>query len=235
MSLLTVSLGIPPGPGDQPAGFAVAMVPADSEGIERRPFWASSALAGTESDEVVLRDVVVPDAFIAYLGSEDEANAMQTHSFLWFELLLTASYLGIASALVERVLLAGRGTPTERSRLAIEVEGAMAALENAARAMMTGEQDQDALARLVMIRFAVQGAIDRATLHAAELLGGMAFVASNDVACLLASARRWRFIRRLVRALRRPRRLPGREAICDRVKLPLRILAHIHSRRRQVA
>ena len=40
-----------------------------------------------------------------------------------------------------------------------------------------------------MIRFAVQGAIDRVTLHAAELLGGIAFVSSNDVTCLLTSAR----------------------------------------------
>ena len=148
-----------------------------------------SALAGAESDEVVLRDVVVPEPFVAYLGSEAQANAMQTRSFIWFELLITSSYLGVASALVERVLLVGRGTPTERTLLAIEMEGSMAALENAARAMMNGEHDEDALARLIMVRFAVQGAIDRVTLHAAELLGGIAFVSSNDVTCLLTSAR----------------------------------------------
>ena len=189
MSWLTVSLCVPPGADGQPAGFAVAMVPASADGIERRPFWANSALAGAESDEVVLRDVVVPEPFVAYLGSEAQANAMQTRSFIWFELLITSSYLGVASALVERVLLVGRGTPTERTLLAIEMEGSMAALENAARAMMNGEHDEDALARLIMVRFAVQGAIDRVTLHAAELLGGIAFVSSNDVTCLLTSAR----------------------------------------------
>jgi len=73
--------------------------------------------------------------------------------------------------------------------LAIDVEGAMSALENAARAIMNGEQNDDALARLIMVRYAVQGAIDRVTLHAAELLGGIAFLTSNDVVCLLASAR----------------------------------------------
>ena len=189
MSWLTVSLCVPPGADGQPAGFAVAMVLASADGIERRPFWANSALAGAESDEVVLRDVVVPEPFVAYLGSEAQANAMQTRSFIWFELLITSSYLSVASALVERVLLVGRGTPTERTVLAIEMEGSMAALENAARAMMNGEHDEDALARLIMIRFAVQGAIDRVTLHAAELLGGIAFVSSNDVTCLLTSAR----------------------------------------------
>ncbi len=189
MALLTVSLSIPPGPDDQAGGLAVAILPADSAGIQRRPFWASSVLAGAESDEVILRNVVVPDAFVAYLGSEDEARAMQTHSFSWFELLITASYLGIASALVERVILAGRGTPTERSRLAFRIEGAMAALETAAHSMTNEGQDPHSLARLVMIRFAVQDTIDRVTVEAAELLGGMAFVESNDVACLLASAR----------------------------------------------
>jgi len=189
MSLLAVSFCVPPGADGQPAGFAIAVVPSDAEGLERRPFWSNSVLAGAESDEVVLRDVVVPEAFVAYLGSEAQAQAVQTRSFIWFELLISASYLGVASALVERVLLAARGTPTERTRLAIDVEGAMSALENAARAIMNGEQNDDALARLIMVRYAVQGAIDRVTLHAAELLGGIAFLTSNDVVCLLASAR----------------------------------------------
>lgn len=189
MALLTVSLCVPPGADGEPSGFAVAIVPADAEGVERRPFWTNSVLAGAESDEVVLRDVVVPDAFVAYLESEAQAQAVQTRSFVWFELLISASYLGVASAMVERVLLAGRGTPTERTGLAIDVEGAMGALENAARAMTDGQNDDDALARVIMARYSVQGAIDRVTLHAAELLGGIAFLSSNDVVCLLASAR----------------------------------------------
>lgn len=189
MGLLTVSLCVPPGADGQPTGFAVAMIPADAEGVERRPFWSNSVLAGAESDEVILREVAVPDAFVAYLESEVQAKAVQTRSFIWFELLISASYLGVASALVERVLLAGRGTPTERTRMAIDVEGAMGALENAARAMTEGQNDDDALARVIMARYAVQGAIDRVTLHAVELLGGIAFLSSNDVVCLLASAR----------------------------------------------
>lgn len=189
MGLLTVSLCVPPGADGQPTGFAVAMIPADAEGVERRPFWSNSVLAGAESDEVILREVAVPDAFVAYLESEVQAKAVQTRSFIWFELLISASYLGVASALVERVLLAGRGTPTERTRMAIDVEGAMGALENAARAMTEGQNDDDALARVIMARYAVQGAIDRVTLHAVELLGGIAFLSSNDLVCLLASAR----------------------------------------------
>ena len=43
---------------------AVGLVPADSPGIERRPFWKSHVLAGAESDEVILDDVHVPDDFV---------------------------------------------------------------------------------------------------------------------------------------------------------------------------
>jgi alkylation response protein AidB-like acyl-CoA dehydrogenase len=190
MALLTVSLCVPPGAEGEKSGFAVAIIPADAEGVERRPFWTNAVLAGAESDEVVLRDVVVPEAFVAYLADEAHAQAVQTRSFIWFELLISASYLGVASALVERVLLAGRGTPTERTRLAIDVEGAMGALENAARAITDGQNDdEEALARVIMARYAVQGAIDRVTLFAAELLGGIAFLSSNDIVCLLASSR----------------------------------------------
>jgi hypothetical protein len=40
-----------------------------------------------------------------------------------------------------------------------------------------------------MVRYAVQGAIERVTFQAAELPGGIAFLTSNDVVWLLASAR----------------------------------------------
>jgi hypothetical protein len=56
MDLFTVST--PPLPG-MDAGLAAAIIPADTPGIERRPFWQSPILAGAESDEVVLRDVLV--------------------------------------------------------------------------------------------------------------------------------------------------------------------------------
>src|SRR5262249_51451184 len=101
----------------------------------------------------------------------------------------------------------------ERTALAVEVEGAMAALEGIARAMAAdvvvqaarletraGEppaprgdpgarSGEDLLARALLVRYAVQQAVERAAARAAELLGGMAFVASPEVACLLASAR----------------------------------------------
>jgi alkylation response protein AidB-like acyl-CoA dehydrogenase len=186
MDLFTLST--PPLEG-MDVGLAVAIIPADTPGLERRPFWQSPILAGAESDEVVLRDVCVPEESFFPMGGSGRVNAVQDRGFLWFELLITASYLGIASALVERVLLSNRGGATERVTLATELEGGMAALEGIARAMLAGEKSNEELARMLLVRYSVQAAIDRATSLAFELLGGMAFIQSPEIAYLLAAAR----------------------------------------------
>lgn len=190
MDLLTASVSIPNKSGDG-SELAVVTIPATTPGIERRPFWTNSVLAGAESDEVILHDVKVPEQLISYTGSSGNLDYVQTRGFLWFELLISASYLGIASALVERTIAASKGTPSERTLLGIEVEGAMAALEGVAQSMMVGDSDQgnDQLARILFVRYAVQRAIERVTAHAVELLGGMAFISSPEVAYLFAAAR----------------------------------------------
>jgi alkylation response protein AidB-like acyl-CoA dehydrogenase len=186
MDLFTLST---PAPEGMAAGLAAAIIPADTPGIERRPFWQSPILAGAESDEVVLRDVFLPERELMPLGGPGRIDAVQQRGTLWFELLITASYLGIASALVERVLLSEKGSADERVSLATEVEAAMAALEGVARAMLAGERGNDELARVLLVRYAVQSTISRATSLAVELLGGMAFIRSPEVSYLLAASR----------------------------------------------
>jgi hypothetical protein len=65
-------------------------------------------------------------------------RGLLTAGFVWFQLLMTGSYLGAASALVERVLLNNRVPESERVRLLVEAEGAMLAAEGVARADITG-------------------------------------------------------------------------------------------------
>jgi alkylation response protein AidB-like acyl-CoA dehydrogenase len=93
----------------------------------------------------------------------------------------------MASALVERVLSAARGDAGERVNLVAEVEGAMAALEGVAQAMTAGERGNDMLARMLLVRYAVQGAIERAAARAVELLGANSFIQSPEVSYLLAA------------------------------------------------
>lgn len=188
MDLLTASVALHDGEGHN-GRFAVVLVTADSPGIERRDFWGSPVLAGTESDEVILRDVHIPETHVFYMGDPNEPDPVQVRGFLWFELLISATYVGIASALVERSLHAGKGNVSDRVQAATEVEGAMAALEGVARALMEGGCGPDTLARALFVRFAVQQAITRAAGLAAECLGGLAFVRTPDVGYLLAATR----------------------------------------------
>jgi alkylation response protein AidB-like acyl-CoA dehydrogenase len=188
MDLLTASVLVADGVRGEPRR-ALVLVPADAMGIERRPFWASSVLTGAESDEVVLHEVQVPERYVFFPDADAALDPVEAAGFLWFQLLISASYLGVASALVERAVAASKGAPGERALLGIDLEGAMAALEGVARSMMAGDGGPGLLARGLLVRYAVQQAIERVSVRAAELLGGIAFVTSPEPAYLLAAAR----------------------------------------------
>jgi alkylation response protein AidB-like acyl-CoA dehydrogenase len=186
MDLLSISM---PPPEDMDAGLAAVIIPAETPGIEWRRFWNSPILAGAESDEIVLTNVFVPTEALFPLGGSGRSNAVQDRGFLWFELMIAGAYLGIASRLAEMVLLQDRASAADRVRLAVDLEGAMSALEGVARAMEAGERRNRDLARMMMVRYAVQDAIERATNLAVEALGGVAFITSGDVGYLLAASR----------------------------------------------
>ena len=188
MNLLTASLMIPT-EGGEPE-LAIATIPAETAGIQCRPFWKSPILAGAESDEIVLENVSVPSMLVSYLGSPKQLDLIQARGFLWFELLISGSYLGVATALAERCLKDRKGNPSERVAVVTELEGAMSSLEGIAAAMTDTTTGEDQLlARALFVRYAVQGAIERATARSVELLGGMAFINSPEVSYLYSAAR----------------------------------------------
>ncbi|HYN63534.1 MAG TPA: hypothetical protein VES36_02940 [Candidatus Limnocylindrales bacterium] len=159
------------------------------DGIAVTPFWSSFALAGAESDQVSITDVLVPAELLVRteLQEGEVLDDVQTAGFLWFELLMMGSYLGAASALVERVLDNDRVPEAERARLVIDLEGAWAAVENIARQLPEHERDRGLLAEALLVRYAVQGAIARVVPLAVELLGGLNFISSDDTGYLAAA------------------------------------------------
>jgi len=187
MDIFSAGVVVPGANGDRRR--AIAIVPASAEGLNRRPFWRSWVLAGAESDEVSLENVFIPSELLFFPNCEAGLDRVEIGGFCWFELLCAATYLGVASRLAELALMAGKGSDADRALLGIELEGGMAAVEGVARAMGEEKRDENALARALFARFAAQLAVERAAGHAAELLGGMAFVGSSDVAYLLAASR----------------------------------------------
>jgi alkylation response protein AidB-like acyl-CoA dehydrogenase len=185
MDLLTASVLVPAagGAGEQ---LAVALIPAGSEGLTVSPFWGSFVLAGAESEQVTVDDVFVPDELLVRTEVPEghSLDALQVAGFLWFELLMSASYLGAASTLVERVLVNERIPASERTRLVAELEAAMAGLENVARQMPQSQRDQRLLADCLFVRYAVQDALARVVPRTVEALGGIAFISSDDIGYL---------------------------------------------------
>ena len=188
MDLMSASVGVAD-PAGGPDRMAVVLIPAESEGIHRSPFWQSWALAGAESDQVTLDDVFVPDALIFYPEVGSRMDPIQARGFVWFELLISAAYLGAASGLAERVIVPGKGSDEERALLAIELESTAAALEQVAMIASSTDDNETLLARALYVRYGTERAIERVVMSAAATAGGMAFIESSEVAYLLAATR----------------------------------------------
>jgi len=189
MDLLTASVAVADDEGRQ--SLALLLIPADSPGISIEPFWSTPVLAAAQSDLVRLKDVMVPQELVISSTPEDQSRLddLQTAGFTWFELLVTSAYTGVAAALVSRVLDAGRGSESDRASLAVRVQAAVDLQEGAARAIEDGVEGDEAVAAVLVARYATQDLLADATDVATELLGGMAFVSSPDVAYLAAAVR----------------------------------------------
>lgn len=187
MDLITASVALREQDGSSALGIAV--IPAEAPGISVRPFWNSIVLAGAESDEVVLEDVLVHDDLIVkpVLDPETNLDDLNTSGLIWFTLLVSAVYLGTASALVSRLLESGRGDAATRVDLVTDLEASAFALDRVAWGVDTGAVGNDALADALTARYSMQRVIRRVVGTAVELLGGMAFISSPDVARLAAS------------------------------------------------
>ena len=188
MNLMSASVAVA-GPDGGSGRTAVVLVPADTEGIERAAFWRSTALAAAESDQVTLNEVFVPDALIFYPQDSESMDPIQARGFVWFELLICASYLGAATNLAERVIERGRGSEMDRAGLAIELESAAAALEHVAITAAHTNDNDALLANALFVRYATERTIERVVMSATAVAGGMAFIESPDIAYLLAATR----------------------------------------------
>ena len=170
--------------------LAVALIPAATPGVTVRPFWGTPILAGAESDEVILTEVELDPQMVVPTEVTADAvpDALNVAGFLWFELLLTAGYLGMASALVERTLARPGAAHDDPMRYLVAVEAAMLAVEAVAHAMADEQWDESLLVQALTARYAAQDAIAGTTKACLAALGGMAFIGSPDGSYLASAA-----------------------------------------------
>jgi alkylation response protein AidB-like acyl-CoA dehydrogenase len=190
MDLLTASVQVVDEHGS-PEEVGVALIPAQSEGITRKPFWATPILAGAQSDEVILEDVFVPADFVVSLDEEEPTDLSDGvglgSGFLWFQVIICASYLGIADRLLAPVLTREVRDPVSAAMAFGDLRAAATALEAIAERIADGAGD-DLLADVLLVRAAVQGAVQRTSVAATELLGGISFITSPETGYLVAAA-----------------------------------------------
>jgi alkylation response protein AidB-like acyl-CoA dehydrogenase len=188
MTMLTASVEVRDGAGEH-GELAVVLVPATCEGVRIEDFWTSPVLAGAESDAVVLTDVFVPDALVVRTDMVPGGALDATHrlGFIWFELLMTASYAGIAAGLIEEALANVRAPAGEVVRAWAQLRTTLAALGAIGDALDAGQFDDALLGEVLLVRYQMQDALPRLAATCAEALGGMAFIRSADLAHRLAS------------------------------------------------
>ncbi|MEU8431927.1 acyl-CoA dehydrogenase family protein [Streptomyces sp. NPDC029216] len=189
MDVLTASVQVTEEDGR--SALALMLIPASSPGVTTRPFWATPVLAASQSHEVRLTDVEVPEDLVIHSTPEDaeRLDDLQTAGFTWFELLATSSYVGAASALVAQVLAGGRGSAPERAQLAVRMDAAVSLVEGAARSLEDGTEGDEAVAAVLTARYATQDLLSQTVDQAVEMLGGMAYIRSGDVAYLASAVR----------------------------------------------
>ncbi|MQY26407.1 acyl-CoA dehydrogenase family protein [Nocardia aurantia] len=189
MDLLSASAAVP----DENGGTAMILllVPAASPGISTHPFWGSPVLAGAESDEVRLTDVFVDERLVTPAEIDDDGviDRMQTVGFIWFEMLISSCYLGMASGLVERAFSGGRCSAQTLADLGVRLETAALLLEGIASLLDTGATDNFALTEALVARYGAQDALADVVNRAVEALGGNVFIRSPEVAYLASAAR----------------------------------------------
>ncbi|GAA0444841.1 acyl-CoA dehydrogenase family protein [Streptomyces sp. NPDC046215] len=187
MDLLSASVSVPAQDGGSET--VLMLVPAQTPGVSVHPFWGSNVLAGAESDEVRLTDVFVDDRLLVPtdIGEQGELDELQTVGFMWFEMLITSCYLGMASALVERAFASRKLGAEQVTDLGVRIEAAAQLLEGIARQLAAKEGDNAALTKAMIARYGAQEAIVDTAKRAVEALGGMAFIGSPDVAYLAAA------------------------------------------------
>jgi alkylation response protein AidB-like acyl-CoA dehydrogenase len=192
MDFITVGVAKKLEDGSKVTGMAILDI--NTPGVSQRHFWNIPLLAASDTNELHFDKAWVPKEQILLGDINDQemtdiVAAGEVGGLCWFEIMACASYLGAVSNLAERVVSNPRIDAHERAKLGGELEFAQSALDGAIRLVTTESHDQALLARILMVRYSVQDIIGRCAMHAAEMVGGLAFIENNEISILLSACR----------------------------------------------
>lgn len=169
----------------------LALIPAASPGLSVQGDWPSLGMTGSDTARLVLDDVAVDDRLVFHRGPADVVDDTVISGMVWFSVLLTATYHGVLSALLDvayrqvtgsgryggRVPLLGRAT-----REALTLGGACRQLaRDFADGALTGRA---ALAAAVALRATLSDVRDRVLSAVTPVVGGRLYTLGQPAALL---------------------------------------------------
>lgn len=161
---------------------AVVLVFNGSDGLTREDFWKAPVLAAAESDALVLDEVRVESDMVFLTSENDPDDVHEMTGYLWFGLLISAGYLGVAARLVEALAARDTVDPKLFATVLAEVETMRTALLAVAAAFDSGERGGDLSARLALVRWSMREALVRVQSGVREAVGGFAYMQDPELA-----------------------------------------------------
>lgn len=179
MDILTGSVRLPDGQ------LGIFTVPSNSKGIFVKDFWNHWILKGSETEEIVLDNVEVAKENIFIAGFEEELHPAIINGLIWFELIVSSSYIGVGSSIVEKVIHNKNISNEKVQELVSIIEGAMSAIEGLAYKFKSGHFQEYLLPEIIFVRKSVEDAVKSTATKGAKLLGGIQFLKNIEISYLL--------------------------------------------------
>ncbi|MFD5537572.1 acyl-CoA dehydrogenase family protein [Streptomyces sp. NPDC127079] len=169
----------------------LALIPNNSPGLEAAGEWPSLGMRESDTARLILRDVEVDDRLVFHRGPADVIDENVTAGMAWFSVLLTATYHGVLSGLLDaayqgvtasrrfgpRIALLGRATRELLTlggacrQLAADIDGGVIAGEAA-------------MASAVGLRATLSDTRDRVLAAVTPVVGSRLYGSGQDAAGL---------------------------------------------------
>lgn len=183
--------------GEDARSRGIALVETSLPGVRPSDFWPGAILASSDSHCLTFDGVVVPDECVLAPRGRDTRSGGQrlavaqgeiTLSCL-FQVLASASYLGMASRLCECVLRRRGGTPSQRVEILGRLETAAMSVYRLGDLLDRHDCSGYFLGQSMLVALNAGTQIDRAVAACVRALGGSGYLASTEAQYLVLASR----------------------------------------------
>jgi alkylation response protein AidB-like acyl-CoA dehydrogenase len=178
-------------------GRGIAVVDTSLGGVRTAPFWPSEILASADNHALIFEGVTIGedcvlaprDASRGAMRERLEVAYAEIALSCLFQAMVSATYLGMASRLCERVLQRRGGSAAQRLDILSQLETAAMAVYRLAQTLEQGDFSAQLLAQSVLVSHNAAAQIERAVTASAKALGGSGYLGSREAQYLVLASR----------------------------------------------